>query len=72
MPSDLASPKCCTDTSASVQCVAMRATDAPASRALRRSSIVPMPGTSRIAILARFASSYAARISTISSTREKP
>ena len=52
MPSDRASPKCWIETSASVQWVAIRATEAPASLALRRSSIVPMPGTSRIAILA--------------------
>ena len=72
MPSERARPKCWTDTSASVQCVAIRATDAPASRALRRSSIVPMPGTSRIAIFACVASSAAARIRVISSVREKP
>jgi len=60
------------DTSASVQWVAILATEAPASRELRRSSFVPMPGTSSTAILAWVASSTPAAISLISSTREKP
>ena len=72
MPSDRASPKCWIETSASVQWVAIRATEAPASRALRRSSMVPMPGTSRTAILASVASSAAARTRVMSSTFEKP
>ena len=72
MPRFLAMPKCWMDTSASVQWVAMRATEAPASRARRRSSIVPMPGTSRIAILACAASCAAALISWTSSVSEKP
>ena len=61
MPSSRASPKCWMDTSASVQWVAILATDAPASRAPRRSSIVPMPGTSSTAIFAWVASSAPGR-----------
>jgi hypothetical protein len=72
MPRDRASPKCWIETSASVQWVAIRATEAPASRALRRSSIVPMPGTSSTAIIACVASSAAARTRVMSSTLEKP
>ena len=73
MPSERASPKCCIDTSASVQCVAIARDPArPPARASRRSSIVPMPGTSRTAILAWLASSTAARIRSISFVREKP
>ena len=72
MPSSRAAPKCWTETSASVQCVAILATDAPASRAWRRSSTVPTPGSSSTAIFAATASSTAALISEISSTAEKP
>ena len=72
MPRSRAAAKCWTDTSASVQWVAIRATDAPASRASRRSSTVPTPGSSSTAIRAARASSTAARISEISSTSEKP
>ena len=72
MPRSRASPKCWMDTSASVQWVAILATEAPASRELRRSSLVPMPGTSSTAILAWVASSTPAAIRAISSTREKP
>ena len=72
MPSSRAAPKCWTDTSASVQCVAILATDAPASCARRRSSTVPTPGSSRTAIRAVAASSTAARISAISSVPENP
>ena len=55
-----------------MQCVAILATDAPASRARRRSSTVPTPGSSSTAIRAAVASATAARISAISSTAEKP
>ena len=72
MPSSRASPKCCGETSASVQCVATRTISAPASNARWRSSAVPMPGTSSTAIFACFASSRAAAISFSSSTAEKP
>ena len=65
-------PKCWTETSASVQCVAMRATEAPASRDRCRSAMVPMPGTRSTAILAWVASSVAAVISAISSVSENP
>ncbi len=65
-------PKCWMETSASVQCVAIRATDAPASRARCRSAMVPMPGTRSIAILACVASCSAAVISAMSSVSEKP
>ena len=72
MPRPRAAAKCWTETSASVQWVAIRATDAPASRASRRSSTVPTPGSSSTAIRAARASSTAALISEISSTSEKP
>ena len=72
MPISRAAAKCCSDTSASVQWVAMRATDAPASRARRRSPMVPTPGSSSTAILARRASSAAAATSLTSSTAEIP
>ena len=72
MPRLRARPKCCTDTSASVQWVATRATRAPASWARCRSFMVPMPGTSSTAIWACVASSTAAEISLISSSAEKP
>ena len=52
MPRSRAAWKCCTDTSASVQWVAIRATDAPAWCAARRSSAVPTPGSSSTAIAA--------------------
>ena len=52
MPMSRAAAKCWSETSASVQWVAIRATDAPASRAIRRSSTVPTPGSSSTAILA--------------------
>ena len=48
-----ASAMCCTDTSASVQCVAMRTRRAPSPAARRRWSFVPMPGTSVTARRAR-------------------
>ena len=72
MPRSRAAAKCWSDTSASVQWVAIRATDAPASRASFRSSTVPSPGSSSTAIFAAAASSAAARTSRISSVAEKP
>jgi hypothetical protein len=72
MPRARAAPKCCTDTSASVQWVAIRAIEAPAACAALRSSTVPTPGSSSTAISARVASSTAARISPISSVAENP
>jgi hypothetical protein len=72
MPRSRAAPKCCGDTSASVQWVATRTIPAPASWDRRRSSTVPMPGTSSTAIVACRASSRAAAISVISSVWEKP
>ena len=72
MPSSRAAAKCCTDTSASVQWVAIRATDAPASRACFRSSTVPRPGSSSTAIFAARASCTAAATSLMSSVAEKP
>jgi len=72
MPRSRATAKCCGETSASVQWVATRTMVAPASCARRRSSAVPMPGTSSTAIFAWRASSAAALMSVISSVREKP
>ncbi len=72
MPSARAAPKCWIDTSASVQWVAMRATEAPAAWAFFSSCTVPRPGSMRTAILAWVASSTAAAMSFISSTLEKP
>ena len=72
MPSSRATPKCCGLTSASVQWVATRTTSAPASWARRRSSTVPMPGTSSTAIRAFRASSRAAEIRRSSSVWENP
>jgi len=65
-------PKCCADTPASVQWVAIRAMAAPASRASRRSFMVLIPGTSSTAIRAEVASATAARIRSISLVPEKP
>ena len=72
MPRSRATPKCCGLTSASVQWVATRTISAPASWARRRSSTVPMPGTSSTAIRAWVASSRAAAMSLSSSVWEKP
>ncbi len=72
MPRSRAAPKCWTDTSASVQWVAMRATAAPAWCAFFRSATVPTPGSSSTAMRAAVASSTAARISWISSVPENP
>jgi hypothetical protein len=71
MPRRRASPKCWIDTSASVQWVAIRATEAP-SCAFLRWCTVPRPGSMRMAILAWRASSTAALMSWNSSTLEKP
>ena len=65
-------PMCCSAMSASVQWVAMRATEAPRSAMARRSSAVPMPGISRQAIFAVFAAATAAEISSMSLVPEKP
>ena len=72
MPSLRASPKCWIETSASVQCVAMRATDAPTAWAFFRWCTVPSPGSMRMAIFACVASSTAALMRSNSSTLEKP
>ena len=72
MPSARAAAKCWSETSASVQWVAMRATEAPAAWAFFSSCTVPRPGSMRMAILAWVASSTAAAMSCISSTLEKP
>ena len=47
---------CCSETSASVQCVATRIVCTPRSRAIFKWSTVPMPGSSKALILARFIS----------------
>ena len=72
MPSCLAMPMCCSAMSASVQCVAMRATWTPRSAMARRSSTVPMPGISRQAIFAFLAAATAALTSLYSSVPENP
>ena len=53
-PSLRARPMCCSATSASVQCVATRMVPTPQSRAMRRSSTVPMPGSSSAEMRACF------------------
>ncbi len=72
MPRSRAAPKCWIDTSASVQCVAIRATEAPAAWARLRWCTVPSPGSMSTAIFARVASSTAASMRRNSSTLEKP
>ena len=72
MPRSRAAAKCWADTSASVQWVAIRATDAPASRACLRSSTVPTPGSSSTAIFAEAASVAAARTRSMSLVAENP
>ncbi len=54
MPSLRASPMCCSEVSASVQCVATRSVCTPSAWARRRSSTVPMPGSSSADTLACF------------------
>ncbi len=71
-PRSRASRKCCSDTSASVQCVAMRQIEPPLSWAARMSSLTPTPGSIRKAILARLAVSAAILISSCSGVRENP
>ncbi|MNE04292.1 hypothetical protein D3C80_968170 [compost metagenome] len=51
---------CCSETSASVQWVATRMVCTPRSRAMRRWSTVPMPGSSRAETLACFISGITA------------
>jgi hypothetical protein len=71
-PRSRASPKCCSDTSASVQWVAIRQIDAPLSAAMPMSSLTPTPGSIRNAILARLAVLAASVISSCSGVLEKP
>ncbi len=71
-PSSRASLKCCWETSASVQCVAIRQIWPPLSCAARMSSLVPTPGSIRNAIFACVAVSAAIRISSCSHVFEKP
>ena len=71
-PSDREMLKCCSEMSASVQCVAMRMIATPRSTAARMSSTVPSPGSISAAIRALRADSTAARIRIRSSVREKP
>ena len=54
-PRSRASAKCCSEMSASVQCVAIRQIEPPLSCAIKMSSLVPTPGSIRKAILAFFA-----------------
>ena len=65
-------PKCCSEMSASVHWVAMRTIWIPASTASLSSFRVPIPGRRRAATLARRTVSRTARMSSISSVREKP
>ncbi|MCY1381224.1 hypothetical protein D9M69_691060 [compost metagenome] len=60
MPSRRAMVMCCSDTSASVQCVATRTVCTPRPCAMRRWSTVPMPGISRADTLACFMSGITA------------
>ena len=62
-PSSRATLKCCSETSASVQCVAIRQIDPPLSWAIRMSSMMPTPGSIKKAILAFLAVSAATLIS---------
>ncbi len=58
--------------SASVQCVAIRTIDTPASAMYLMSSFVPTPGSISAAILARVAAFTAVAMSSRSSVSEKP
>ncbi|MNG21323.1 hypothetical protein D3C84_1056720 [compost metagenome] len=60
-PSLRAMPMCCSETSASVQWVATRMVETPQSRAMRRCSTVPMPGSSRAETLACLSCGITAR-----------
>ena len=71
-PRSRPSAKCCSEISASVQCVAIRQIEPPLSWASRMSSFVPTPGSIRNAILASFAVSAAILISSCSGVCEKP
>ncbi len=71
-PSSRASPKCCCEVSASVQCVAIRQISAPLPWAERMSSFVPTPGSIRKAMRARVAVSAASLIRSCSGVAEKP
>ena len=71
-PISRASVKCCSEMSASVQCVAMRTIDTPMSWIALMSSFVPSPGSISAAILAFFAESTAAFIRMRSSTSDLP
>ena len=71
-PRSRASAKCCSETSASVQWVAIRQMEPPLSCASRMSSLVPTPGSMRNAILAFFAVSAAILMSSCSGVCEKP
>ena len=71
-PSSRAKPKCWTDTSASVQWVAIRQIDPPLFCASLMSYLVPTPGSIRKAILASLAVSAATLINSCSGVFEKP
>ena len=71
-PSSRANPKCWMDTSASVQCVAIRQIEPPFCWASLMSSLVPRPGNIRNAILDSFAVSAASLISSCSGVLENP
>ncbi len=71
-PSSRASAKCCSEVSASVQCVAIRQISPPLSWAARMSSLVPTPGSIRNAIRACVAVDAAILISSCSGVRLKP
>ena len=72
MPSSLVSAMCCAATSASVQCVAIRAMLTPYSFDLYRSSRVPMPGSSSTASFDFVTVSAATFIRSYSGSFEKP
>ncbi len=63
---------CCWAMSASVQCVATRATEAPSACAAFKSVSVPIPGSSSAAIRASCTAPAAASISAASGWAERP
>ena len=71
-PNSRASPKCWIETSASVQCVAIRQIEPPLFCASLMSSLMPTPGSIRKAILASFAVSAASLINSCSGVLENP
>lgn len=71
-PISRARPKCWTEMSASVQCVAMRHTLAPFACAALMSSFTPRPGSIRNAMRAWRAVSTAALMSSCSGVFENP